>query len=552
MDKKSYNSIPSSTTPMSGSGGGGGGGGSSELNFKLTLEGLQKEVKSLKTKLDNCERENKDLKKSIYDLTIRYDMVSHQLGKGTQKPFNIDAVFGAPQTPEVNSNGTDGHSSIVSIQSPPPTLTSNVSDERLLLTSTQQRNSNKKMDERHFFYKFTLKGHNASVYTVDFSPCGKMLASGSFDKTVKVWDVFNQREMATFNEHTVNVSVLQWNNNSTEILSGSYDKTVKLWDLNSNKLISSYNTSGFILDVKFSPIDNNIFFAGNTQNHVIGFDKRTPNSIIVLENDALINSLYVFKDGQHILTGDSLGKLKVWDSRKGNKINFPESFHYDGCVDGLAGSFSNSANNALVDGSPFEIGPENRPISGITMSSRSGGGSAVGGEDDGRFLAVNSYDNVIRVYDRSKVSIVSHPYSLAPMSLIHSLTGHKNKNWPIKSSIYVGKDYNQDSVVKRTLGVGKSMNDGSKSIIDDDDDDDDDEQPDINQSVLLATGSADYNAYIYDIGFGKQSGKVLQKLEGHTDRVYSVKFHPSEPILASCSADNTIRFWTPKKKIFNN
>ncbi|KAK5578832.1 hypothetical protein RB653_008505 [Dictyostelium firmibasis] len=537
MDKKTYSSIQSSTTPVS--------GGSSELNFKIMLEGLQKEVKSLKTKLDNYERENKDLKKSIYDLTARYDLVSHQLGKGTQKPFNIDAVF-APQTPEVNSVSGDGHPSIISIQSPPPTLNSNVGDERLLLASTQQRNSNKKMDERHFFYKFTLKGHNASVYTVDFSPCGKMLASGSFDKTVKVWDVFNQREMATFNEHTVNVSVLQWNNNSTEILSGSYDKTVKLWDLNSNKLISSYNTSGFILDVKFSPIDNNIFFAGNTQNHVIGFDKRTPNSIIVLENNALINSLYVFKDGQHILTGDSLGKLKVWDSRKGNKVNFPESFHYEGCVDGLAGSFSNSATNALVDGSPFEIGPENRPISGVTMST---GNS----EDDGRFLAVNSYDNVIRVYDRSKVSIVSHPYSLTPMSLIHSLTGYKNKNWPIKSSIYVGKDHNQDTgnIGKRTSGIGKPMDDDSKSMIDDDDDDDD-QPPDINQSVLLATGSADYNAYIYDIGFGKQSGKVLQKLEGHTDRVYSVKFHPSEPILASCSADNTIRLWTPKKKIFNN
>ncbi|KAF2070687.1 hypothetical protein CYY_007988 [Polysphondylium violaceum] len=520
MDNSSKKSISSGTTTSL---------SSTENNYKINLEALQKEIKSLKTKLDNYERENKDLKKSIYDLTARYDGLSHQMGRG-QKPFNIDAIL-TPQTPEVNPSGGTiiDNSGVVSIQSPPPTLVSDVNDQRHL--TNQQRT--KKMDERHFFYKFTLKGHSASVYTVDYSPCGKMLASGSFDKSIKIWDVFNQRELATFNEHNVNVSELAWNNNSTEILSGSYDKSVKLWDLQSNKLISSHNTSGFVLDVMFSPTDDNIFFAGNTQNHIIGFDKRSPNSILVLENDSLINALHIFKDGQHILTGDSFGKLKVWDSRKACKNSFPESFYYEGGVDGLAGTINNQP-NALVD--TFEIAPENRPISAISISR--------GKEDDGRFLAVNSYDNVIRVYDRSKVSMASHPYSLSPMTLLHSLTGHKNKNWPIKSSIFVGKDYNDG------IGHVKRGESDNKSIIEEEDDEENITN-DINQSVLLATGSSDYNAYIFDIGLSKQSGRLLQKLEGHTDRVYSVKFHPSEPILASCSADSTIRLWTPKKKIFN-
>jgi COMPASS component SWD3 len=37
----------------------------------------------------------------------------------------------------------------------------------------------------------------------------------------------------------------------------------------------------------------------------------------------------------------------------------------------------------------------------------------------------------------------------------------------------------------------------------------------------------------------------MQRLEGHTDRVYAVNFHPTEPILASCSADSTIKVWGP-------
>jgi WD40 repeat protein len=37
------------------------------------------------------------------------------------------------------------------------------------------------------------------------------------------------------------------------------------------------------------------------------------------------------------------------------------------------------------------------------------------------------------------------------------------------------------------------------------------------------------------------TGELVQKLEGHTGRVYAVNFHPSEPLLASASADHSIK-----------
>ena len=39
------------------------------------------------------------------------------------------------------------------------------------------------------------------------------------------------------------------------------------------------------------------------------------------------------------------------------------------------------------------------------------------------------------------------------------------------------------------------------------------------------------------------TGELVQRLRGHTDRVYSVDFHPHEPLLASSSADFTVRLW---------
>ena len=41
----------------------------------------------------------------------------------------------------------------------------------------------------------------------------------------------------------------------------------------------------------------------------------------------------------------------------------------------------------------------------------------------------------------------------------------------------------------------------------------------------------------------QDAAELVQKLEGHQDRVYSATFHPTEPLLASCSADFTIRLW---------
>lgn len=64
----------------------------SDAYYKNQMETITKENKLLKYKLDVLERENKDLKKSIYDLSVRYDMMMHQMGK-TSKPFSIESIF---------------------------------------------------------------------------------------------------------------------------------------------------------------------------------------------------------------------------------------------------------------------------------------------------------------------------------------------------------------------------------------------------------------------------------------------------------------------------
>ena len=72
----------------------------------------------------------------------------------------------------------------------------------------------------------------------------------------------------------------------------------------------------------------------------------------------------------------------------------------------------------------------------------------------------------------------------------------------------------------------------------------------MHESLFLATGSADSRVYIFDIAGRHNDGasQLAQQLQGHSDRVYAVNFHPTEPILASGSADFMVKIWAPRSR----
>ena len=136
-------------------------------------------------------------------------------------------------------------------------------------------------------------------------------------------------------------------------------------------------------------------------------------------------------------------------------------------------------------------------------------------------------------------SDVAHTLLRCPF---YQLKGHKNKSWPIKSAFYCERGKNFFSLPNEIISRSSSALEAS--LMDELDeasvDDDQSRQSWSSDNVaLLASGSADPYVYIYDVA----SGRLLQRLEGHKDRVYAVAFHPTQPTLASCSADFTIKVW---------
>lgn len=72
--------------------------------------------------------------------------------------------------------------------------------------------------------------HSKRIMCVSFSPDGKLLATGSADNTVILWNVDTLEILATFKGHSETISSLAFSSRSDRLASGSYDGTVKLWD----------------------------------------------------------------------------------------------------------------------------------------------------------------------------------------------------------------------------------------------------------------------------------------------------------------------------------
>eukprot|EP00040_Diaphanoeca_grandis_P031815 m.191074 g.191074 ORF g.191074 m.191074 type:complete len:451 (-) comp32421_c9_seq1:705-2057(-) len=426
----------------------------------------------LKEQVRKLERENRSLRRSVLDLNLRISSIRREQGKTLGKNSMLSKHFDVDRALERNEDDAFDESS----------------------------GSRQSVRERKFAMQAKLVGHTAAIYCCSYSPSGALIATGSLDKTVRLWNAETHDETAVLEGHTVAVSDLAWSKDNQSLFTGSFDKTVRLWQVGSGKQIYTKSLEGLVQSVATSS-DPNLFFASTSRKKLYLIDVRAADQCAVLEHDSIVNSIYASANSFSLVTGDANGAIYKWDMR----------------------SFATGRQQK----SPLADVENAAPISHVAVST---GRSA---HDEGRFLAANAYDNTVRLYDRGTSTSKG-------LKLLCTATGHISKNWPIRCSVFHAQNRTTQTNVD---GVDESTDEQG----DDDDDDADSATQQLKSAdlrdVLVACGSADNDIRVFHAASVDGIAPLSQRLKGHSGKVYAVNFHPTTPCLVSCSDDRTAMVW---------
>ncbi|KAG1659533.1 hypothetical protein FOA52_016156 [Chlamydomonas sp. UWO 241] len=97
-------------------------------------------------------------------------------------------------------------------------------------------------------------GHSAGIAAAAWSPDSNVLASGSYDTTIRVWDVWSQSTLHTLDGHTSAVLSITFNADGTLLASCASDGTLRMWDVRTGNLLQVLraHSTAFLNQVAFS------------------------------------------------------------------------------------------------------------------------------------------------------------------------------------------------------------------------------------------------------------------------------------------------------------
>jgi WD40 repeat protein len=254
----------------------------------------------------------------------------------------------------------------------------------------------------------TLTGHSEGIRSVAISPDGKLLASGSDDKTIKLWNLDTGKLLRTLTGHSDIVQSVTISPDGKLLASGSNDKTVKLWNLQTGQEIRTLTGfSYFVVSVAISP-DGQTLVSGADKIYLWHLPTGNLISTIPDPSGNVVASLAMTPDGETLVSGSNWGKFSLWNLRnllngcKGAQLCRPThtlSGSNGGWVDSLAIS---PDGKTLATGSDrdktIKLWDASTGEPRIAISNRLTSVESLAFSPDGKSLVTNGEDGKIEIW----------------------------------------------------------------------------------------------------------------------------------------------------------
>jgi WD40 repeat protein/uncharacterized caspase-like protein len=164
-------------------------------------------------------------------------------------------------------------------------------------------------------------GHAGAIQSIATSADGRLLISGSFDRSAKLWDADSGTLLRTLQGHTEPVSAVAFSPDGRFAITASHDKTTKLWEATSGQLVRTFSHSGEydrVLSVAYSP-DGRAVASGTLGGTLRVWEVTTGAVVQTMKVNGGISSLAFSSDGRHILSSDDK-TLRLWNATTGALI----------------------------------------------------------------------------------------------------------------------------------------------------------------------------------------------------------------------------------------
>jgi len=158
-------------------------------------------------------------------------------------------------------------------------------------------------------------GHTRDVMSVAFSVDNRQIVSSSRDHKLKVWNTLGEcKYTITEDGHNDWVSCVRFSPNPQTplIVSGSWDKVVKVWNLSSLKLLTNLlGHSGYVNSIALSP-DGSLCASGGKDGTAMLWDLNKGEHLYELPAGDIIHTL-VFSPCRYWLCAGAESAIKIWD-----------------------------------------------------------------------------------------------------------------------------------------------------------------------------------------------------------------------------------------------